>query len=133
MKVNSFANFIFKKENVKISKNNDGGKLLLIKTIHTIIWLFFNITLFYMAHEVITNKIDVLFYVGIGVIFLEFLVLLYFKMICPLSIFARKYSISTEENFDIFLPNWLAKYNKQIYTTFFILIIIGSIYRLFNK
>ena len=85
-----------------------------------------------MAFEVISNKIDVLFYMGIGLIFLEFLVLLYFKMICPLTIMARKYSNSTKENFDIYLPNWLAKYNKQIYTTFFVLIILGLIYRLLN-
>lgn len=111
---------------------NNQTKLILIKTTHTLIWIFFNITLFYMAYEVITNKIDALFYMGIGLIFLEFLVLLYFKMICPLTIMARKYSNSTKENFDIYLPNCLAKYNKQIYTSFFILIIIGLIYRLLN-
>ena len=86
-----------------------------------------------MAYEVITNKIDALFYMGIGLIFLEFLVLLYFKMICPLTIMARKYSNSTKENFDIYLPNCLAKYNKQNYTIFFILIIIGLIYRLLKN
>ena len=86
-----------------------------------------------MAYEVITNKIDALFYMGIGLIFLEFLVLLYFKMICPLTIMARKYSNSTKDNFDIYLPNCLAKYNKQIYTIFFILIIIGLIYRLLKN
>ena len=30
---------------------------------------------------------------------------------------ARKYSDSTKANFDIYLPEWLAKYNKEIYTT----------------
>ena len=30
----------------------------------------------------------------------------------------QKYLNSTKENFDIYLPNWLAKYNKQIYITF---------------
>jgi hypothetical protein len=108
-------------------------KLVFIKTIHTIIWTFFNITLFYMAYEVITNKIDTLFWLGIGLILFESLVLLFFKMVCPLTIMARKYSNSTKENFDIYLPNWLAKYNKQIYTTFFIIIILGLIYRYLNK
>ena len=104
-------------------------KLILIKTIHTIIWIFFNVVLFYMAYEVIFNKIDNFIWIGIGFIILEFIVLLFFKMMCPLTIVARKYSKSNKENFDIYLPNWLAKYNKQIYTTFFIIIILGLIYR----
>lgn len=86
-----------------------------------------------MAYELIANKIDYFFYLGIGLIIFEFLVLLFFKMVCPLTIMAHKYSNSTKENFDIYLPNWLAKYNKQIYTTFFIMIIFGLIYRILNK
>ena len=107
-------------------------KLILIKTIHTIIWIFFNVVLFYMAYEVIFNKIDNFIWIGIGFIILEFIVLLFFKMMCPLTIIARKYSKSNKENFDIYLPNWLAKYNKQIYTTFFIIIIFGWVYRTLN-
>ncbi|MGB3081016.1 MAG: hypothetical protein WBB31_18180, partial [Saprospiraceae bacterium] len=51
-----------------------------------------------------------------GLIALEGLVLLVFKSICPVTLIARKYSDSTRANFDIYLPNWLAKYNKLIYT-----------------
>jgi hypothetical protein len=43
---------------------------------------------------------------------------------------ARNYSDSTSDNFDIFLPNWLAKYNKLIYSTIFATTIVGLIYRL---
>jgi hypothetical protein len=32
------------------------NKLNLIKFIHTLIWIFFNIVLFYMAYAVIINK-----------------------------------------------------------------------------
>jgi hypothetical protein len=46
---------------------------------------------------------------------------LVFKMFCPLTIMARKYSDSEKDNFDIFLPNWLAKYNKLIFTTLYII------------
>lgn len=42
------------------------------------------------------------------------LVLLSFKLSCPLTLVARKYSNSPKDNFDIFLPNWLARYNKVI-------------------
>jgi hypothetical protein len=45
------------------------------------------------------------------------IVLLIFKNFCPLTLWARKYSNSTRDNFDIYITNWLAKYNKIIYTS----------------
>jgi hypothetical protein len=108
-------------------------KLIIVKTLHTIIWLFLNFVLFYMAYAVIINKIDKFVWISIGLIILEWIVLLSYKWQCPLTIMARKYSESTKDNFDIYIPNWLAKYNKQIYITFFVLIICGLIYRLLNN
>jgi hypothetical protein len=107
-------------------------KLILLKTLHTIIWLFFNVLLGYMAYAVIANRIDRYVWIGIGLVVLEGLVLLVFNKMCPLTLVARQYSDSTKDNFDIYLPNWLAKYNKLIYTTIFILIVFGVIYRVFS-
>ena len=107
--------------------------LTIIKIIHTIIWIFFNVVLFYMFYAVIINKIDIYVWIGIGLILLEGIVLLSFKKMCPLTIMARKYCESTEDNFDIYLPNWLARNNKLIYTTFFIIIVCGIIYRIVNR
>jgi hypothetical protein len=89
-------------------KNISISKLTTIKIIHTIIWLFFNIVLFYMAYAVIINKIDKYVWIGIALILGEGLVLLLFKKMCPLTIIARNYSDSDKDNFDIYLPNWLA-------------------------
>lgn len=108
-------------------------KLILVKTLHTVVWLFFNVVLFYMAYAVIVNKIDKWIWIGIGLIVLEGGVLLIFNKICPLTIVARKYSDSTKDNFDIYLPNWLAKWNKLIYTTLFVGIICGLIYRILSR
>jgi hypothetical protein len=107
-------------------------KLVTIKIIHTIIWLFFNVVLFYMAYAVIVNKIDKYVWIGIALILGEGIVLVVFNKICPLTIIARKYSDSNKDNFDIYLPNWLAKYNKLIYTSFFIIILFGILYRVLN-
>ncbi len=109
------------------------GNLTAIKIIHTVIWIFFNVVLFYMAYAVIVNKIDQYVWIGIGLIFLEGIVLLSFKKMCPLTILARKYSESTRDNFDIYLPNWLARNNKLIYTIFFIMIVCGILYRILKK
>ena len=92
--------------------------------------MFFNAVLFYMAYAVIINKIDKFIWIGIGLIVLEGIVLMQFNKMCPLTVIARKYSDSTKDNFDIYLPNWLAKWNKLIYTTLFVLIICGLIYRI---
>ena len=107
-------------------------KLTIIKIIHTGIWVFFNVVLFYLFYAVITNKIDEWVWICIGLILMEGLVLLLFKKMCPITVIARKYSDSTKDNFDIFLPNWLAKHNKLIYTTFFVFILILLIYRLIS-
>ena len=86
-----------------------------------------------MAYAVIMNKINKFVWIGIGLILMEGIVLLVFNKMCPLTIVARKYSDSTKDNFDIYLPNCLAKYNKLIYTTFFIIIICGIVYRIPNR
>lgn len=99
---------------------NKTTKLLVIKLVHTIIWAFFVFVIFYILYSGITNCINTFTWIGIGLIIGEGLVLLVFKMFCPLTLVARKYSDSKNDNFDIFLPNWLAKHNKLIFTSIFI-------------
>lgn len=111
----------------------ENQKLINIKIIHTAIWIFFNVVLFYLAYAVMVNKIDRFVWIGIALIVGEGLVLMVFKKMCPLTIMARKYSDSAKDNFDIYLPEWLARNNKLIYTTFFIIIVCGIIYRLINQ
>lgn len=106
------------------------AKLTIVRLIHTTIWVFFNLVLLYLFYAVIRNKIDMWIVIGLSLFLIEGIVLLIFKMKCPLTIIARKYSSSTKENFDIYLPNWLAKYNKTIYITILTLLIIILIYKL---
>jgi len=111
-------------------KTNPKNKLISIKLVHTAIWIFFNVVIFYMLYAVLTNKIDKWLWIAYALIGLEAITLAIFKLYCPLTILARQYSDSNKDNFDIFLPNWLAKYTKLIYTTLVILISIVLIYRL---
>jgi len=105
-------------------------KLTTVKVIHTVIWLFFNVVIFYLLYAVIINRIDKWIWICIGLIALEGIILLVFKSMCPVTLIARKYSNSTKDNFDIYLPNWLAKYNKTIYTIIVLVAIAILIYRL---
>ena len=112
--------------------------LTLIKIIHTLIWVFFNFVIFYMLYAAMptaasyAKKLDLWLWIGYGFILLEGLTLLTFKFSCPLNLLARKYSNSTKDNFDIYLPNWLAKYTKSIYTSIFIIIFIITINQILN-
>jgi hypothetical protein len=106
------------------------AKLKLIKIIHTVVWVFFNVVIFYLFFAVVTNKIDKWFWLGLGSFALEGIVLLIYKNNCPLTIVARQYSSSQNNNFDIYLPEWLAKYNKTIYSSFLGIIILILMYRL---
>lgn len=105
-------------------------KLVLIKIVHSIVWLFFNVVLFYLFYAVVTNRIDNWVWIGLGFFLAEGIVLLIFRNFCPLTLIARRYSDSTKDNFDIYLPEWLAKYNKKIYTSLLGIVILILAYRL---
>ena len=90
-------------------------KLTIIKLSHTFIWVFFNFLIFYLYYASITGNINKWVWIDLSFFVLEAIVLLLFKWTCPLSILARKYTNSQKDNFDIFLPNWLARYTKLIY------------------
>jgi hypothetical protein len=105
-------------------------KLVLVKILHTIIWVFFNVVIFYLLYAVVIDKIDKWIWICISLIILEVIILIVFKKICPITLIARKYSDSQKSNFDIYLPNWLAKYNKEIYTVIVLIAVVILIYRL---
>lgn len=83
-----------------------------------------------MLYSLIINRLGFLFWLAWGFILLEGLILLIFRWTCPLTLFARKYSSSEKDNFDIYLPNWLAKHTKTIYTGLSIIMLIVTVFRL---
>ncbi len=107
-------------------------RLLQIKLLHTVVWLFFVSLIFYILYSAITDRITTFTWISIILIIGEGLVLLIFKMFCPLTVIARRYSDSERANFDIFLPEWLAKYNKEIFTTIYILGVVLVLLRYFE-
>lgn len=110
-----------------------GTKLFAVKIAHTIIWLFFVVVIFYVLWSGISDSVTLYTWIGIGLILTEGIILLIFKMFCPLTIIARRYSDSEKDNFDIFLPNWLAKHNKVIFTSIFVLALFLVVYRAYHN
>ena len=109
---------------------HNGIKLIIIKIIHTLVWIFFNIIIFYMLYAVIINKLGTWLWIGYGLIALEGVTLIIFKCACPITIIARRYSISSKDNFDIYLPNWLAKNTVLIYTSMLAVVTIIAVFQL---
>lgn len=108
----------------------ESAKLIYIKSIHTLIWLFFNGVIFYLFYAAITNRINLWVWLGLCSFLVEGIILLVFKNSCPLTLWARRYSTSTQDNFDIYIPNWLARYNKTIYTVLLAVVVLILIYQL---
>ncbi len=106
------------------------SKLLFIKALHTVVWAFFVAVIGYVLYCGIANRITRYTWVASGLVVGEGVVLLLFQRHCPLTLLARRYSASTRDNFDIFLPNWLARHNQLIFTSIygFALLLLG--YRL---
>lgn len=95
-------------------------QLITIKLLHTLIWVILAGATIGVLYSGISGHITVYTWVAIVMILLEGIVLLIFKWSCPLTLVARKYSDSPKDNFDIYLPNWLARHNKMIFTTMFL-------------
>jgi hypothetical protein len=91
---------------------NHSDKLIAIKIFHTLIWIFFAGLIFYILYAGISNQINTYTWIAIGLVIGEGIVLILFNMFCPLTIL--------KDNFDIFLPNWLARNNKIIFTAIFL-------------
>lgn len=100
--------------------------------IHTMIWIFFNIVIFYMLYAVLLGELDIWFWIGYGCVITEGLILLIFKMTCPLSLVARKYTSNEKDNFDIYLPPWLARNTKRIYSGLTLIITVATLIRITN-
>jgi hypothetical protein len=94
-------------------------KLLCIKLIHTIIWAFLVLVIFYILFTGIFDKINVYTFIAIGLVVIEGLILLLFGWRCPLTVVGEKYTDNHEIGFDIFLPKWIAKNNKAIFGAIF--------------
>ncbi len=107
-------------------------KLFRIKLLHTLVWVFFVAIIFYILYSGITGAITRFTWIAIGLVIGEGLVLLIFRMFCPLTVIARKYSDSEKANFDIFLPEWLAKYNKEIFTSIYLVGVVLVLMRYYE-
>lgn len=90
--------------------------LRLLKTIHTIIWALMagsNFMAFYFAF---IGRFDAWFLIPASLLALEIFIITINWWKCPIAKIAEKFTQERQANFDIYLPEWLAKYNVLIFT-----------------
>lgn len=90
------------------------SKLKWVKIAHTIIWAFFADCILAIPIFTFMRRLDVSATL-IAIVSAEVAVLALNRMRCPLTDVASRYTTERAANFDIFLPHWLAEYNKLIF------------------
>ena len=93
--------------------------LRLIKLVHTIAWAFFAgcilaIPVYAWRGQFATAAVLII------IVFVEVFIIVVNHWRCPLTPIAARYTDNRADNFDIYLPLWLARYNKEIFGTLFL-------------
>lgn len=97
---------------------SDETALRAVKVAHTLVWAFFAGCILAIPFFAWQSKLRIAV-VLIVVVTIEVAVLLVNHMRCPLTNVAARYTSDRRDNFDIYLPLWLARYNKHIFGTLF--------------
>ncbi len=99
-----------------------------VKAIHTVAWAFFAgcilaIPVFAWRRDFRTAV------VLIAIVFVEVLIILVNRWRCPLTGVAAQYTDDRRDNFDIYLPLWLARCNKIIFGSLYIAAVVFTLVR----
>ena len=95
------------------------GTLTAIKTAHTLVWAFFAGCIIaipaasWMGEHRAAGWLTAIVFVEVAILGLN-------KMRCPLTGWAARYTADRQDNFDIYLPLWLARYNKSIFGALYV-------------
>ena len=94
--------------------NEAARRLRTVKLLHTAVWGLFAgcvVAIPWLSWQGRFGTAAVLAMIVLG----EVVVLWYHGWRCPLTAVAARYTDDRRANFDIYLPEWLARYNKQIF------------------
>jgi hypothetical protein len=97
-----------------------------IKIVHTIAWALFAGCILAIPFYALRGEFGTAL-VLIAIVLVEVFIIVANHWRCPLTGVAARYTDERQDNFDIYLPLWLARYNKQIFGSLFL---AGLIYTL---
>ena len=102
-----------------MSSNADATRLRAIRTLHTLVWAFFAACIIAIPLASWRGEHRVAALLA-AIVFVEVLVLLVNRWRCPLTGVAARYTTDRSDNFDIYLPLWLARHNKWIFGSLYV-------------
>jgi len=105
-------------EAVKTTLRSD-RTLVVIKLAHTAIWALLAGCIVVLPFLAWTGRFRLVAILSI-VILVECGVLAVNRMRCPLTDLASRYTEDRSPNFDIYMPAWLARHNKAVFGTLFV-------------
>jgi polyferredoxin len=113
--------------------NGDGplrplDALRLIKAIHTLVWAFFVACIVAIPGLAWRGDLRAAA-VFIGVVFVEVLVLVFNGWRCPLTPLAARHTSDRRANFDICLPEALARHNKLVFGALYVAGVVFTVAR----
>lgn len=102
-----------------MSSVRTAGTLRLIKLVHTVVWALFAgaiLAIPILAGYGLFSWVVML----TALVMIEVIVLAANGLHCPLTGIAARYTEDRSANFDIYLPLWLAAWNKQVFGALFV-------------
>jgi len=99
-----------------------------IKLVHTATWAFFAFCVLTIAPFAWHGNYRLALLL-IGIVFMEVLVLVFNGWRCPLTPVAARYTNDRRDNFDIYLPESLARHNKLIFGVLYVAAILFTLVR----
>ncbi len=100
------------------------AKLGFIKLAHTVVWAFFASCIVAIPILGHMGKFRAAAYL-VGAVLVEVAILVWNGLRCPLTDVAARYTADRRDNFDIYLPLWIARNNKTIFGWLFL---AGTLY-----
>lgn len=107
-----------------VLSETSGNALIIVKVAHTVVWaalvgciLAIPVASWFGEHHIAGWLA--------GILAVEAGVLIFNRWECPLTTVAARYTEDRRPNFDIYLPEWLAKHNKLIFGALYV---AGSAY-----
>jgi hypothetical protein len=96
------------------AEQSRSSKLRAVKVAHTAIWAFFATCILAIPVASSLGHFRAAAWLA-AIVCCELVVLLLNSWSCPLTAVAARYTADRNANFDIYLPEWLARNNKSIF------------------
>jgi hypothetical protein len=109
----------------------ENSKVFFIKLLHSIVFLFMMVCLFYMIYCSVTGTYNIALVVAAGTIFVEAAILTFNRWRCPFTVWAENNGAKNGAVTHLFLPRWLAPHTFKIVGVLYAVSVVWLVIRYF--